>query len=46
MPSLPPEIIGVRAHFAHLFADRVWVHAPGLVLGALLAPGPRTVSRC
>ena len=46
MPSLPPEMIVVLAPFAQLFSDRVWVHAQGLVLGALLAPGKRTVSSC
>ena len=46
MPSLPPEMIVVLAPFAQLFSDRVWVHAQVLVLGALLAPGKRTVSSC
>jgi len=46
MPSLPPEMIVVLAPFAQLFSDRVWVHAQGLVLGALLAPGKRRVSSC
>jgi hypothetical protein len=30
--------------FAQLFSDRVWLHAQVLVLGALLAPGKRTVT--
>jgi len=46
MPSLPPEMIVVFAPFAQLFSDRVWLHAQVLVLGALLAPGKRTVSSC
>lgn len=46
MPSLPPEMILVFAPFAQLFSDRVWLHAQVLVLGALLAPGKRTVSSC
>ena len=46
MPSLPPEMIVVLAPFAQLFSDRVWLHAQVLVLGALLAPGNRTVSSC
>jgi len=46
MPSLPAEIIGVLAPFAQLFSERVWRHAQVLVLGALLAPGKRTVSSC
>ncbi len=27
-----------------LFSPRVWLHAPQLLLGAMLAPGPRTVT--
>ncbi len=46
MPSLPPEMIVVLAPFAQLFSDRVWCHAQVLVLGAILAPGKRTVSSC
>jgi len=46
MPSLPPEMIVVFAPFAQLFSDRVWRHAPVLVLGAILAPGKRPVSSC
>jgi hypothetical protein len=46
MPSLPPEMIVVLAPFAQLFAERVWHHVQVLVLGALLAPGQRTVSSC
>ena len=46
MPSLPPEMILVFAPFAQLFSARVWRHAQVLVLGAFLAPGQRTVSKC
>jgi hypothetical protein len=46
MPSLPAEIIVVLAPFAQLFSARVWCHAQVLVLGAMLAPGKRTVSSC
>jgi hypothetical protein len=46
MPSLPSEMRVVLAPFAQLFSDRVWRHAQVLVLGAILAPGQRTVSRC
>jgi hypothetical protein len=46
MPSLPPEMIVLLAPFAQLFSARVWLHAQGLVVGALLAPGKRTVSSC
>ena len=44
MPHLPAEIILVVAPFAPLFSDRVWVHAQVLLLGAILTPGPRTVT--
>ena len=46
MPSLPAEMIVLLALFAQLFSERVWVHAQVLVLGALLAPGKRTVTSC
>ena len=46
MPSLPPEMILVLAPFAQLCSERVWLHAQVLVVGAILAPGKRTVSSC
>ena len=46
MPSLPPEMIVLLAPFAQLFSERIWLHAPVLVAGALLAPGKRPVSSC
>ena len=46
MPALPPEMIVRLAPFAQLFSDRVGLHAQVLVLGAILAPGKRTVSSC
>jgi hypothetical protein len=46
MPSLPPERIVRLAPFAQLFSARVWLHAQVLVVGALWAPGTRTVSSC
>jgi DDE superfamily endonuclease len=46
MPSLPVEIIVLLAPFAQLFSERVWLHAQVLVLGAILAPGKRTVTSC
>src|SRR5262245_40975323 len=46
MPALPPEMIVLLAPFAQLFSDRVWLHAQVLVVGAMLAPGKRTVSSC
>jgi hypothetical protein len=39
-------MIVVFAPFAQLFSARVWRHAQVLVLGAILASGNRTVSRC
>src|SRR5919199_5438255 len=44
MPHLPEAIILVLAPFAPLFSDRVWVQAQVLLLGAVLTPGPRTVT--
>jgi DDE superfamily endonuclease len=44
MPHLPDAIIQVLAPFAPLFSDRVWLHAQLLLLGAMLAPGARTVT--
>ncbi len=46
MPSLPAEMIVLLAPFAQLFSERVWVQAQVLVVGALLAPGKRTVTSC
>ena len=47
MPSLPAEMIVVLAPFAQLFSDRVWLPCPGAwSLGAILAPGARTVTSC
>jgi hypothetical protein len=44
MPPLPEAIIRVLASFAPLFSHRVWPHAQLLLLGAILAPGARTVT--
>ena len=44
MPPLPEAIILVLAPFAPLFSQRVWLHAQRLLLGAMLAPGARTVT--
>src|SRR5919199_6557604 len=44
MPPLPESIILVLAPFAPLFSQRVWLHAQLLLLGAMLAPGARTVT--
>src|ERR671914_1214943 len=44
MPPLPDAIILVLAPFAPLFSHRVWLHAQVLLVGAMLAPGARTVT--
>ncbi len=44
MPPLPETIVLVLAPFAPRFSDRVWAHAQILLLGAILTPGPRTVT--
>lgn len=44
MPPLPETIILVLAPFAPLFSHRVWLHAQVLLVGAMLAPGARTVT--
>ena len=44
MPPLPDAIILMLAPFAPLFSRRVWCHAQVLLLGAILAPGARTVT--
>jgi len=38
------DIISLMAVFAPLFSARVWCHAQALLVGAILAPGKRTVS--
>jgi len=44
MPPLPETILLVLTPFAPLFSRRVWLHAQTLLVGALLAPGTRTVT--
>jgi hypothetical protein len=39
-------MIVLLAPFAQLFSDRVWLHAQVLVVGAVLAPGKRTITSC
>lgn len=46
MLSLPVRLAPVILAFAPLFSRRVWPHAQALLLGAILAPGQRTVTRC
>lgn len=41
---MPDTIISLIAVFAPLFSDRVWCHAQLLLVGAILAPGKRTVT--
>ena len=44
MHNLPPAIIHVLRHFEPLFSERVWEWAKILLIGAILAPGKRTVT--
>src|SRR5579871_5018571 len=45
MPKLPPEFTSIILAFAQLFRKTsTWKHALVLLLGAILAPGKRTVS--
>ena len=44
MPALPEAIILVLAPFAPLFSPRVWRPAQVVLVGAILAPGARTVT--
>ncbi len=46
MLSLPPLFVSLWNTFAPLFSDRVGRHAQVLLLGAILAPGKRTVTSC
>jgi hypothetical protein len=42
--TLPPTMVQALAPFAPLFSKRVWQHAQLLLVGAILAPGRRTVT--
>jgi hypothetical protein len=44
MRTLPPEMVQALAPFAPLFSKRVFQHAQLLLIGAILAPGRRTLS--
>ena len=44
MPSLPARFAGIILAFAPLFVQRSWRHARVLLVGAILAPGRRTVA--
>src|SRR5713226_5738286 len=44
MLTLPKRIIHVLRHFEAVFSERVWEWAKVLLIGAILAPGERTVT--
>jgi DDE superfamily endonuclease len=44
MCTLPSALLNVIVSFAPLFSKRVWKHAQVLLIGAILAPGKRTVT--
>jgi len=44
MLDLPRKIIQVLRHFEGMFSERVWEWTKVLLVGAILAPGQRTVS--
>lgn len=46
MRNLPPQIIYVLRQFELLFSERMWDWVKILVVGAILAPGKRTVTAC
>src|SRR3982750_3717370 len=46
MLFLPVRLAPVILAFAPLFSQRVWQHAQALLIGAILAPGKRTVTSC
>ena len=44
MPTFPSEFLRVMIPFAGLFCQRVFAHVQLLLLGAVLAPGKRTIT--
>ena len=44
MPDLPARFAAIIVAFAPLFRHRTWRHAEVLLVGAILAPGKRTVT--
>ena len=46
MHTLPVELWPLIVDFRPLFSKRVWDHAQLLLVGAILAPGKRTVTSC
>ena len=46
MRNLPPQIIHVLRQFELLFSERMWEWVTILLVGAIRAPGKRTVTAC
>lgn len=46
MLTVPTELLPLMGAFAPLFSQPVWKHAQGLLVGAILATGKRTVTAC
>ena len=46
MLTLPAELWPLIVEFAPLFSKPIWEHAQVLLVGAILAPGKRTVTAC
>lgn len=46
MLTLPAELLPLIVEFEPLFSKPVWEHAKALLVGAILAPGKRTVTAC
>lgn len=44
MPTLPTAYCNLIRTFAPLFSKCIWCHAQVLLMGAILAPGKRTVT--
>ena len=44
MPALPDDYVSLLQVFAPLFSRLVWQHVQVLLMGAILAPGKRTVT--
>jgi DDE superfamily endonuclease len=44
MLAVPKEFANLLTTFAPLFTKRVWQHVPVLLVGAILAPGKRTIT--
>lgn len=46
MPTLPAELLPLIVAFQALFSKSIWINAQVLLVGAILAPGKRTVTAC